>query len=387
MESKEPHISNRNGSLQPEALMTTSQLHFVFVGSFRERAKDGTVGGQLYACRILLQSPLSEYVSWTTVDSSMESLPAPWLGRRLLLAIKRLVVFCVILLRRKLDGVLIFTSAGLSFAEKGLMAVLARLCHKRVLLYPRSGLVLDDLQKSRLMRRYIPFVLRRCERVICQSDYWKQAYQGISDLPESHFAVVKNWIDAARYVGLTAPADYQPVTVLFMGWIERNKGIFDLVEAVQRFREDLQGTRFIICGRGAELETIQQRVADLKLSSWFDFRGWVYGAEKFSVLQQADIFALPSYREGMPNALLEAMAAGRAVVATRVGGVPDLIVDDNMGRLVEAGDIPMLGKVLVELCHSPALRCSLGAKARDHILVHHNINQTWHQLLDIIHGD
>ena len=340
----------------------------------------------MYACRTLLHSPLSAHVSWITLDSTMESLPPPSFGRRLLLAAKRVVVFFMLMFRRNLDGVLIFTADGLSFVEKGLMVLLARLCHKRVLLSPRSGFALDDLQKSQFMRQYIPFVLRRCERIICQSDYWKQVYQAFSGLPESRFVVMKSWIDTAPYASLAAPTGVHPVVVLFMGWIVRNKGIFDLVEAVHCFRDDLYGTRFVICGGGPELETLQQCIADLQLSSWFDFRGWVSGAEKLSLLQQAAIFVLPSYREGVPNALLEAMAAGRAVVATRVGGIPDLIVDEGMGRLVEAGDTHGLGKTLVELCHNPALCCTLGAKARQHILAHHDINQISYQFLDIFHS-
>jgi glycosyltransferase involved in cell wall biosynthesis len=366
--------------------MIASTLHFIFVGSFRERAKDGSVGGQMYACRTLLHSPLSAYVSWIPLDSTMEALLPPSFARRLLLAAKRVVVFSWLMLRRKLDGVLIFTADGLSFAEKGLMVLLAHLCRKRVLLSPRSGFALDDLQKSCFMQWYIPFVLRRCERIICQSHYWKQVYQAISGLPESRFAVVKSWIDTTPYAGLTAPTEASPVVVLFMGWIVRNKGIFDLVEAVRRFRDDLHAARFVICGGGPELETLQQWIADLQLSSSFDFRGWVFGAEKFLVLQQATIFVLPSYREGVPNALLEAMAAGRAVVATRVGGIPDLIIDESMGRLVEAGDPEALGKALVELCHNPALRYALGAKAHEHILAHHDINQISYQFLDILRG-
>ena len=366
--------------------MKTSALHFAFVGSFRERAKDGSVGGQMYACRTLLHSPLAAHVSWITLDSTMEALSPPSFGRRLFLAIRRVVVFSILMLRHKLDGVLIFTADGLSFVEKGLMVLLAYLCHKRVLLSPRSGFAVDDLQKSRFMRWYIPFVLQRCERIICQSDYWKQVYQAISGLPERRFVVVKSWIDTTPYAGLAAPTESSPIVVLFMGWIVRNKGIFDLVEAVHRFRQDLHGTRFIICGGGPELEPLQQHIADLQLSSWFNFRGWVSGTEKFLLLQQAAIFVLPSYREGVPNALLEAMAAGRAVVATRVGGIPDLIADEGMGRLVEAGDTQALGQALVELCHNPALRGTLGAKAREHILAHHDINQIACQFLDIFRG-
>jgi glycosyltransferase involved in cell wall biosynthesis len=73
-------------------------------------------------------------------------------------------------------------------------------------------------------------------------------------------------------------------------------------------------------------------------------------------------------------------------VATRVGGIPDLILDEGMGRLVEADDIQALGKALVELCYNPALCSTFGTKAREHILTHHDINWIWCQFLEMVRG-
>ncbi len=366
--------------------MSQTKFQFVFVGAFREQGKDGSIGGQMLDCRTLMQSPLSDYVTWHPLDSTMESLPPPSLGRRLYLATHRLTRFITLMRQQRVDGVLILITDGLAFVEKGLMALLARLFRKQVILGPRSGLIVDDLQRSRLMRWYIPLVLRQCDHVICQSATWKATYEAIAGSETDRFVVVNNWIDARPYADLDEPADDAPVTVVFMGWVEPNKGVLDLVEAVHRFRGPLKGVRFVICGRGSALETMQQRIADLGLTPQFEFRGWVSGEAKFAAIQQADLFVLPSYREGVPNTLVEAMAAGRPVLSTRVGGTPDLVQDGERGYLVDAGDIQALGEALVVLCHDPVLRRRLGAQARQYILAQHDIDQIWPTFLNLFRG-
>jgi glycosyltransferase involved in cell wall biosynthesis len=307
------------------------------------------------------------------------------MSRRLFLAARRTTTYLGIILRSKLDGVVIFTSWGYSFLEKGMMVFAARLFGKRVILNPRSGLILDDLEKSRFMRWFIPSVFRQCNIVMCQSQSWKQFYQSISGLPDNRFIVIPNWVDFEPYLQISAQrkrADTR-ISILFLGRIERNKGVYALAEAVQMFHEDLPHCRFIICGMGSELEAFKEKIADLALSHLFEFRGWVTGAEKIKALQDADIFVLPSYREGLPNSLLEAMASGLAVVATAVGGIPD-ILDDNAGRLIQPGDVEALGHAIVELSKSAELRGHLGQSARSYVLENHDINKIWPEFLNML---
>jgi len=98
-----------------------SKLKVLFVGGFRDTAADGVPGGQNYACRTLLNSPLSERVQWVLLDTSQESLPLPPLSRRALLAAPSTVAVRVVVTRGRPRIVILFSSAGLSFLEKGLM--------------------------------------------------------------------------------------------------------------------------------------------------------------------------------------------------------------------------------------------------------------------------
>ncbi len=358
--------------------------NIVFVGAFKEKAGDGAIGGQLHDCKTLIESEISNYINWITIDSTMESLPPPPIWRRLLLALKRFFLVLKIIPKKEIDGALIFVSAGLSFLEKGLMVLWAHCCRKWVVFAPRSGKIHLTIRKSRFMRWYIPFVLRRCDIILCQSRSWKVFYKSISNLPDNHFVVIKNWIDCSSYSKLNVADKNKNCDVLFLGWIERNKGIYDLVNAISEWQNEMQNIQFIVCGKGDQFNAVQQYIEELGLSSLFDFRGWVSGNEKETILRNADIFVLPSYAEGMPNSILEAMAAGKAVISTRVGGIPELVIDKKMGRLIEPGDISALGQAIVELSRDPELRHKMGKKAQEHIFLHHDINHVWPIILDAL---
>ena len=113
----------------------------LFVGSFKAAGQDGYVGGQMYACRSLLDSALAKKYDWLLLDSTAKSnirVPFPV---RIAHAAKRLVRFLKVITTRRVDCCIIFTSNGWSFVEKGTMAVVAKLLRKKVIIAPRSGFV------------------------------------------------------------------------------------------------------------------------------------------------------------------------------------------------------------------------------------------------------
>lgn len=349
----------------------------LFVGGFRNPAKGGVPGGQAYACRTLIDSPLSAQINWYLIDSSQESLPPPPLARRAWLAFRRMGRFCFRLLVFRPDTVLIFTSSGLSFCEKGVMTLLARALGRRVVLCPRSGHIMTDYEQNRFFRWLIPFVLRRTSLVVCQGHEWRKYYQRIAGLDAARLPVIHNWIRAAEYASINPLQPRVDVVVLFLGWVERNKGVYEMVEAVARFRAVLARAHFVICGAGSQLEPLRHRVAEAGLQDHFEFRGWVRGEAKMRALSECDFLVLPSHREGFPNVLLEAMAAGRPVLASAVGAVPELVVPEITGLLCRPGDSQDLGEKLVRLCGDAELRMRLGAAGRRRVMEHHDVEHIW----------
>ena len=124
----------------------------------------------------------------------------------------------------------------------------------------------------------------------------------------------------------------------------------------------------------------------MELDNLFEFRGWVSGSAKVKALNECSIIVLASHREGFPNVLLEGMASGLAVVATRVGAVPNLIRHEETGLLVEPGDVRALGASLVRLVADRKLREKCGVAGQDFVYQHHNLEQLWPRMLEVMRG-
>lgn len=149
-----------------------------------------------------------------------------------------------------------------------------------------------------------------------------------------------------------------PGEVLFLGRLTRDKGVLELIEAVAR----LDGVRLVLAGEGPLAGVARAKAAALGV----DVRlpGWLTGEAKWQALARASIVALPSFGEGVPVGLLEAMAAGAPVVATRVGGVPWLLQEGRAGALVDRPDPAALADALADLLGDPARRERLADRGR-----------------------
>ena len=150
--------------------------------------------------------------------------------------------------------------------------------------------------------------------------------------------------------------------ILFLGQLGQRKGVPDLVEALARLPTDRAWTA-TIAGNG-EVEAVRERVAALGLTERVAVPGWVGGADVDQLLDQADILILPSYDENLPMSVIEAMAAGLAVIATPVGATADIIRHGETGLLVTPGNVEEQAKALERLIGDAALRRQLGEAAR-----------------------
>ena len=114
-----------------------------------------------------------------------------------------------------------------------------------------------------------------------------------------------------------------------------------------------------------------------------EYLGWVSGSKKDAELATADIFVLPSYKEGMPVSVLEAMAFGAAVITTPVGGVPDMMTPDVHGLWVQPGDVVGLAQALERLANSADLRGKLTSAAREHVIAHYSTQTVLNDLKSV----
>ena len=132
--------------------------------------------------------------------------------------------------------------------------------------------------------------------------------------------------------------------------------------------------RLLLAGDGPDRAALEETVRALRLGPFVRFLGTL--PDPWPLLAAADIFVLPSLWEGMPNALLEAMAAGLPAVATAVGAVPEMVVDGREALVVPPGDAGALARALAELAESPARRREMGALARRRVEGSYRIEET-----------
>ncbi len=158
-----------------------------------------------------------------------------------------------------------------------------------------------------------------------------------------------------------------------MGWLEEFKGIRDLV--------------FEVCGDGSLSACVRQEVAELGLTDRFVFHGWVTGEAKREALARADVLVMPSHREGLPNAALEAMASGLPVLATRVGGLPDLVEHGRTGWLVEPSDPRGLGRALAECVSRRQSLRAIGVEALEFVRNNHDLGVAWPRVMRALRID
>lgn len=145
----------------------------------------------------------------------------------------------------------------------------------------------------------------------------------------------------------------QPGRIAFLGRLGTRKGVGDLIQAFALVKQRCPEAQLYLAGDG-EIETYQAMAEQLGLNGSVHCLGWIAGEAKLKLLTQTDIYCLPSYNEGFPMGVIEAMSAGIPVVASRAGGIPDAISDGEQGRLIEAGDVVALAQALGDLIEQRA---------------------------------
>lgn len=296
---------------------------------------------------------------WPIVHVETHCDGSTW--EKALMALRAQWQFWKLLITRRIAVVHIHGASDASFWRKSSFAVVALIAGVPLIYHLHGGGFMHFYARRRgAVRRWlIRFIFDRASAVVVLSDEWRRRIQGLTRNRSIH--VVANPIDPAllQYERLAAPSR----TVLFVGRLVEQKGVLDLVEAFAAFHREHSDWRLQFAGQG-DIEAIRTRARELGVEDHIDFLGWVTGAEKLKYLAHAGIFVLPSWVEGLPMSILEAMAMGLPIVATRVGAVPEVIEQDVSGKLVEPRTPTALADALVDLARDEKKRHALGARAQ-----------------------
>ena len=217
------------------------------------------------------------------------------------------------------------------------------------------------------------FHLRFMDHVVCVSD-GQAAKVRRAGVPEGRISVIRN---SAR---LAAFADPDPAlrsrllghfagdsgvsrVVVAAGRLSPEKGFDVLAAAAARFLAAAPAVGVVLFGDGPERPRLERMARDLGIAGRFVMPGFTRDLDR--LVPWADVLALSSFTEGLPNVLLEASAAGVPVVATAVGGTPEVVADRETGYLVPAGDPAALSERVLQLLGDPGLRRRMGDAGRE----------------------
>jgi glycosyltransferase involved in cell wall biosynthesis len=227
--------------------------------------------------------------------------------------------------------------------------------------------------KVRLNEALDRWVMRRMDAVVSVSAAQAVKVRKAGVAPRrSH--VIRNAVDAAAFENTDLSARWEleslfPRTprhiVAACGRLSPEKGLSDFVAAAARALHQGADAGFVLFGDGPLRAMLEQQVRDYGLEKRFVLAGFRPNLNRF--LPWCDLLVLPSYTEGLPVVVLEALASGVAVVATAVGGTPEVITDGVQGRLVPPGDIRILADRITETLADVNLRTALAARGRERV--------------------
>ena len=261
------------------------------------------------------------------------------------------------------DIVQIHTSDYFVFWENSLYLLWAKLFGKKVIV--RLGGVFDKFyRKSNPLTRFlIRSILRLPDILIVQSEYWKAFLQSLAD--PRKIRIVNNFLNVQEFQPAAVPKDTAKKILFICGSESLRKGLEVVLESIRYLSHDGIGdSRFVFV---AANEQVRRKVEELKVHPYVEIRDMLTKKEMIQEYQKAHLFVLPSFGEGFPNSLLEAMASGLPVIASRVGAVPEVIEDRVNGILIDPGDPGALTRAIKLLIHDAALGETLGRNNREKV--------------------
>jgi glycosyltransferase involved in cell wall biosynthesis len=212
----------------------------------------------------------------------------------------------------------------------------------------------------KIVQRVLRHVFARADCFLVLSTQWRDFYVGEAGVPASRVAILHNPVSLPPSVPTRLNRDR--VQFLFLGRIGQRKGSFDLLQAFAALPANLRKrARLVFAGDG---DVGKLRMQAREWSDSVEVHSWVSGDRLSALLAASDVFVLPSYQEGVPMALLEAMAFGLPVITTRVGGIPDVVTDRCEGYLVSPGDTGALQSAMRALIEDEQARLEFGVRAR-----------------------
>ncbi|MCE7066594.1 glycosyltransferase family 4 protein [Dyadobacter sp. CY326] len=248
-----------------------------------------------------------------------------------------------------------------SFYRKFLVFLVGKLFGKKLIYHSHgSDFHIFYNNANPLTRKLIQIFFRNIDLVICLSKQWKTFFEANFKL--KNIIVLENIIDPADS---SLPKERsQHLRLLFLGFIGERKGIFDLLEVIKNNKEYFNDKLELTIGGNGETKKLEAFIKEYQLENIVKFKGWISGEDKKALLQKSDVYILPSYNEGLPISILEAMSHSMPIISTSVGGISEILTSNVNGFLVKPGDSEAILSSIKAFINNPDLIDAMGRKSR-----------------------
>lgn len=294
--------------------------------------------------------------------------------RKLIRAFSSYIRFLTVL--PKMDILHVNMAADASFYRKKVFIDTAALFHKKILIHEHGGDFKSFYfnKNSENGRRSIKRTLNKAQVFVVLSQAWAEFFSPIID--KEKIVVLEN----AVIIPPAPKTIYDDHNLLFLGRLCKEKGLSELFDALETASQKYPDIKLYLGGTWED-NTLKKRAAALK--KHVRYIGWIDDKQKEQYMQKCSVFVLPTYFEGQPISLLEAMAKGMAVISTAVGGIPQIVTNGQDGVLIPAKDVQALTESICELLDNAETKKRLGMNARTRISQSYDMHQRVDELVAI----
>lgn len=325
----------------------------LLVGAFPKSLSNGIYGGQLTACKLLAKSELRNKYDLIFIDSTSIKIPPPSFLIRAIFAFFRLLNFTFKVMISNPKVIIIFFAGFSSTLEKAIMVIISKLFDKKIMIFPRAGALISNYEKNIIFNLYVKKTLSLADKFLCQGNNFQDFAISQLNFNKKDCPLVPNWTATDSYLelGLNKKilSEKGIANLVFIGWIEEFKGIYEIIKASLILKKKGKKFHIYFCGDGNGMKNVKELIKKNGLEKFITLLGWVNERDKINILKKTNIFILPSWNEGLPNSMIEAMSAGLACIVSNVGAISNYITNEENGLLINPKSPDELASSIIKL--------------------------------------
>ncbi|MGD1891579.1 MAG: glycosyltransferase family 4 protein [Cyclobacteriaceae bacterium] len=267
-----------------------------------------------------------------------------------------------LLITPKLKVIHIHGASKGSFYRKYIFYLIAKKIFGRKVVYHihGAGYHLFYQNASPIIKNRVSRMINGSDALVVLSEWWRDYFQ--SHFDPKLIEIIPNMVDEPTPVEKASQVNSK-VNLLFLGRIGDRKGIFDLIDVIISNKNFFKEYCKLFVGGDGEVDKLNHLIDQYEIQDIVSYIGFIGGYQKAEIVANSDIYVLPSYNEGLPISILESMAYAKPIISTKVGGIPEVVIENRNGLLIEPGDKDALFKSIQKLVRSREERLRFGEES------------------------